>query len=340
MPANRRADDVARFLALADELRTSLDLVRHGFRSLQEIDFGNDFYHLPHQLLASGLERFMKCYICLVHRSKHGEYPLDVRGKYGHDLGKLLDGIVSDYLRTPSAILEKDHRFLSEDRVLGDALEILTHFGKFGRYHNLDVVTGKTPAQDDPKEAWQEMERRVVDPLPYAGDLEAMRDEYYPKVNRTIIAAVERMIRAISRQFTLGGHADPNGDMRRLWSYVCDFAVLQEMGTTDYRVLLEPQRRVAHVWKRGPPRRILGRRYPTKTVRKLGFGAEWPFRADEVVVECRQGTFAIAYLKGYAYSLNGAARSRFNYPDPHETGMAIFGRSVGPFIDLAFSLPK
>ena len=336
MAANRGASELVKFMALADELRTSLDLVRHGFRSLQEIDFGNDFYRLPHHLLAIGLERFMKCYVCLAHRSKHGVYPSDLRGKYSHNLRKLLDGIVDDHFGTPSAMLEEDHRFLSKDKVLRGALEILTHFGHDGRYHNLDIVTGNTPMQDDPKEAWQDLERRVVDPMPYAGDLEAMRNEYYPKVNRTIIAALERMIQAISRQFTLGGHADPNGDMRRLWSYVSDFAVLQEMGTTDYRVLLEPQRRVAHVWERGPP----SGRYPTKTVRKRECGSEWPFRSGEVVVECRRGTFAIAYLKGYAYSLNGAAKSRFNYPDPHEMGVAVFGKSVGPFIELAFSLAK
>ena len=41
---------------------------------------------------------------------------------------------------------------------------------------------------------------------------------------------------------------------------------------------------------------------------------------------------------GYAFALNGAARSRYGIPDPHDAGVAILGKSVGPFIDLALNL--
>ena len=50
-------DDQSRFLCLLDELETSRELLRSGFGHLQEIDMGSTFYHLPHQLLASGFER-------------------------------------------------------------------------------------------------------------------------------------------------------------------------------------------------------------------------------------------------------------------------------------------
>ena len=48
--------DTTKFLCLCEELETSLELIKAGFGSLQEIDMSNDFYHLPHQLMASGFE--------------------------------------------------------------------------------------------------------------------------------------------------------------------------------------------------------------------------------------------------------------------------------------------
>ncbi len=57
--------DTTKFLCLCEELKISRELIKAGFGGLQEIDMSNDFYHLPHQLLASGFERLMKCYISL-----------------------------------------------------------------------------------------------------------------------------------------------------------------------------------------------------------------------------------------------------------------------------------
>ena len=47
-------------LHLHEELRTSHQLIVAGLGELQEINMGEDFYHLPHLLLASGLERYTK----------------------------------------------------------------------------------------------------------------------------------------------------------------------------------------------------------------------------------------------------------------------------------------
>ena len=57
--------DIGKFMSLQDKLETSREPIRAGFGELQEIDMANTFYHLPHQLLASGFERLMKCYIVL-----------------------------------------------------------------------------------------------------------------------------------------------------------------------------------------------------------------------------------------------------------------------------------
>ena len=68
-------EDTTKFLCLCEELKISRELIKAGFGGLQEIDMSNDFYHLPHQLLASGFERLMKCYISLVYEGEKGSYP-------------------------------------------------------------------------------------------------------------------------------------------------------------------------------------------------------------------------------------------------------------------------
>jgi hypothetical protein len=90
--------DIERFLCLLDELETSHKLILAGFGSLQEIDMANDFYHLPHQLMASGLERLMKCYVSLVYQDRTGAFPDMVFMKtLGHDLVDLHKTICTGY---------------------------------------------------------------------------------------------------------------------------------------------------------------------------------------------------------------------------------------------------
>ena len=91
--------DIQKTLCMDDELRTSCKLIKLGLGELQCIDLGNDFYHLPLQLISSGLERFMKCYFCLVHEAREGCFPDHnfLRNKFSHDLLKLKDEITNNY---------------------------------------------------------------------------------------------------------------------------------------------------------------------------------------------------------------------------------------------------
>lgn len=61
---------------------------------------------------------------------------------------------------------------------------------------------------------------------------------------------------------------------------------------------------------------------------------------DEVIVECRDELFCIVNIAGYDFALNGAAKSRFDYPYPHDMGLAILGKSIHPFIAIAFKLKE
>ena len=141
--------DSVRFLCLLDELETSRELLESGFGHLQEIDMGSTFYHLPHQLLASGFERLMKCYIAVVRKGRDGTYPDKAAMRsLGHDLESLLATICTKhYGGTQRPLVQQDLDFIRTDPVLRDCVRILSLFGKVGRYYNLDVVAGRATGQ-------------------------------------------------------------------------------------------------------------------------------------------------------------------------------------------------
>ena len=90
--------DSEKFLCLSKELETSRELIKAGFGGLQEIDVDNTFYHLPHQLMASGFERLMKCYISLVYEGQKGSYPdREYLKSLGHNLEHLLEKVCTEF---------------------------------------------------------------------------------------------------------------------------------------------------------------------------------------------------------------------------------------------------
>ena len=282
-------DDPARFQCLLDELITSRELLKSGFGHLQEIDMGNTFYHLPHQLLASGFERLMKCYIAVVRKGRDGTYPDQAAMKsLGHDLENLLDAICTNhYSGTNRPLVRKDLAFIRTDPVLNDCVRILSLFGKMGRYYNLDVVAGADHGAIDPKGKWEALESRVEDPIPYLGDPERLHRDYYPRVNSALIARMERLIRAIAMQFTLGGHDDRTGEIKRLSVVYQVFRNLRDdqFGTVDYRRSVEILRNDSDKWVTRSDQEIAASHWPSLAVNRAEFGDDWPFRADRVTVE-------------------------------------------------------
>ena len=332
-------NDSARFLSILEELETSIDLLKSGFGHLQEIDMGNTFYHLPHQLMASGFERFMKCYISLVYHGRSGSYPDTAFMKLlGHDLENLLDNICKHYYGgTTRPLIKQEYMFVSTDPVLHECIRILSLFGKKGRYYNLDIVAGAAQTPIDPKSEWQALESSVEDPVPFISTPELMYRDYYPRVHSKLIAKMERLVRAIALQFTLGDHAEQAGELRRTSVVSADFRNLadQELGTNDYRRSVQILRQDKDNWIRRTDEEIVSSRWPTLALTETEFEGEWPFLEGRVILERRDSLFCIIYICGYAFALNGAARSRYGIPDPHDAGIAILGKSVGPFIDIA-----
>lgn len=337
---NYQDHNIRKFAALQDELETAIKLIKAGLGELQEIDMDNDFYHLPHQLLASGFERLMKCYILLVHAGRTGQYPnITFLKELGHDLVNLLHTICREYYGRTVPLVKADFEFLKRDGILRECMRILSLFGRKGRYYNLDIITGsqQDPILTDPKKEWEKLENEVEDSSPYVGTDE-IYTEYFPRVNRKLVATMERFVRAISLQFTVGRHKDPHRHLIMSSAGLGDFIRMTAFGVTDYRKSARILRQERDTWEEFSDFDIANSPWPTREVHREGGDERWPFRVDQVIVERRGRIFYIVYVEGYAFALNGAARNRYKYPDVHAAGVAIIGKSVGPFIDIAKEL--
>ncbi len=339
-------DEVVRKISLIEELETSIKLIKLGFGEYQNLDMANDFYYLPFQLISSGFERLMKCYICLGHFEKSDDFPKPelFKNKLKHDLVKLKNHITDSYFQENSAALSADLDYLKTDQDLEKLIGLLSEFGKFARYYNLNVVTGEIDPGIDVKSLWEEYETSYVINdkllLNKLKDFES-RNEVINLITQKIIAKLEKFTRALARQFTLGNL----GALAQQYSpSVYDFLMLKdsELGKIDYRK--NTTRYAQRVYKphkrtfKDEYRRWKNKGYKSKLIAKESFNGEWPFYADHVIIECRQKYWCIVSIDNFDYALNGVAKSRFKIEDVHEAGMAILGKSVGPFIDMALKL--
>ncbi len=233
--------------ALDDELRTSIQLIRMGLGELQSIGLDNDFYHLPHLLLSSGFERLMKCYICFGHQEKHNSFPSPnlLARKLGHDLLKLKEHITSNYFQTLSRPALEDDLVLMKDKDLNHLLGLLSKFGGFARYYNLNVIVDEEKSNQDIKEEWQKFMNEIV--LNDASLLKKLdsyetSQEVIDTTTREVVIILEKFTRLLARQFTLG----ELGKLAQQHSGVVSFYLhLNDdgLGATDYRKVLS---RVKH----------------------------------------------------------------------------------------------
>ncbi len=226
-------------LALALEVRTAIKLLRVGLGELQSIDGANDFYYLPFQLLSSGFERLMKCMICLKRQHDTGQFPATEELKT-HDLLALKDRVVSECISRDTAYrrpaTKDDYAYMVGDDELKRLLGMLSQFGKFARYYNLDVVTGSTKPTVDVEEKWCQYETELLndDKKLSALSKDSTRlDELYRYLNRIIVSRLERFARALVRQFTLGDLGKEAKTYTR--SISCFLCITDsELGNVDY----------------------------------------------------------------------------------------------------------
>ncbi len=339
-------NQIQREFAISSELNCSINLIKLGLGEYQNLGGENDFYYLPFQLISSGLERLMKCHICLGHHEKHGDYPSQRYIKaHGHDLLKLRDHIVANYYNHKNIpALKEDLDYLQTDSDINKLLNILSEFGKLARYHNLDVITNSANSSINAEIEWESFETELVlrdeDLIQKIGKIESSK-EVNEQINRMIVIILERFTRAICRQFTLGRLG---AKAQQLSTVVFNFIIMEDddLGNTNYRTnttnftsnLKAPHKRtIFDKWNR-----LANKNYKHKKMKKIDFGVDWPFYADEVIIECRDKHWCIVTINDHDYALNGSAQGRFRLPNVTQAGMAILGKSTQQFIDIALSL--
>ena len=336
-------DDSVKYHFLWEELHISRDLLQLGLEHLKEINVSMTRHHVPQQLLGSGLERLMKCYIALICKSRTDCFP-DKRymQEFGHDLVKLLSKICeSMYGGTRRRLVRRELAFIETDEVLRECVRILSIFGRKGRYFNLDVVSGVATELIDPTDEWQSLERHVENPARFSDSAKDLFEVHYPRVNAQLIGKLERLIRAIALQFVLGEHTDPYGI---IWDTSATFRGFREFSNEEFpseeeRCSYELFEETPSTYYRGSDREILNGESPTREVAKSDFEGEWPFRvAKRIVLERREARFSVANVHGYPYALNLAAKERYKLPFPHEGGVAHVGQTIGPFMGMAENL--
>lgn len=343
-------DSSLKDLYLHDELTASFKLIKLGFGEFQNLDSINDFYHLPFQLLSSGLERLMKCFICLGYYEIHKEYPdskylKKCGGRNGHDLNELKNNILSNYFKNRQIpVLKSDEKFLKEDNDLKELIYLLSEFGKYARYHNLDIITSASKPSIDVKRLWEKYETDIV--LSDSKLLDKLSDFEYEKevhsfVTQFIISKLEIFVRGISRQFTLGQLGEK---AQQFSSVYYDFILLNDdkIGTIDYRKnTTRFQQKEKKTYKRTAIDNInrkINSDIKFKKISKDDFVGEWPFYAEEVVIECRQKHWCTIEIDGIDYALNGSASDRYKLDSVVDAGMTIRGKSIGPFRNMALEL--
>ncbi len=339
--------EITKHFALLEEFETSSKLIKLGFGELQNINLDNDFYFLPFQLLSQGFERFLKSYICVAYFDKNSKFPSSKHIKnLGHDLTKLLKEILCNYFEDyerPQFNIDK--RFLEKNKDLKESLHILSEFGKLARYHNFDIITGSKKKVINTVELWTNFESKIL-PLSKRIYNKIMNfdldGEIYNETNQKIIIIFERFISALSRQFIFDC---VGAEAKQITAFTySDFGLLYEKkyGITDYRKNTTRYKETPKkVYKRtylDELNRKYNPEYKSKFITKEEYKGDWPFYADEVIIECRSKHWCVVTIDGYDYALNGPASGRYKLEFPRDAGMSILGKSVNEFIEMAKEL--
>jgi hypothetical protein len=337
--------EVNKYIALLEEFDTADKLIRLGFGELQNIGLNNNFYFLPFQLLSQGFERFMKAYICIGYFNKYQILP---NHKYikalGHDLEKLLAEIKDNYFndfKRPQFYADKD--FIETNSDLKELLFILSEFGKLSRYHNFDVITDNKKIGVNTNKLWKEFENKILD----TNDFNKLMDfdlshEVYQKITNYIIIVFEKLISALSRQFIFNCLGQQGLQLSATTAF--DFGMLYDdnFGKKDYRKQTtkykETPKRLHKRTIADEIQRNTDPEFKSKKIRKCDYQGDWPFYAEEVIVECRQKHWCVVTIDGFDYALNGSAKGRYKLENPHDAGMAVLGKSISDFIKIALNL--
>ena len=127
-------------LDLIGELESATKLLDLGIGELHALGLASDFYDLPLQLLAQGLERFLKVTYAMAELGRAGTLPSPAQMKrYGHDLQSLTDDLVQIVSTSKACVrrpaVQEDMSFVRSSTELRAVLAHLGDFGKRNRYY-------------------------------------------------------------------------------------------------------------------------------------------------------------------------------------------------------------
>lgn len=339
--------DITKHFALLEEVEASNKLIILGFGELQNISLSNNFHFLPFQLLSQGFERFMKSYICLAYQNKNNQYPdFKYLKNLGHDLVSLLEEIIDNYyfdFKRPQ--YNDDIEFLKNDVDLKELLFIISEFGKKSRYYNFDLITENKVIPLNTKELWTKFENKhLLSDEKLLSKLSSRETEHevFYKLNSTVIVIFERFISALSRQIIFNCIGEKAKQISSTSFY--DFGLLYEkdFGNRDYRKNTTRYNEIPKkVYKRtlkDDLERKLNPNIKYKKILKSEFDGDWPFYADEVVIECRYKHWCVIEIDGHDYALNGSAKGRYKLENPLDAGMVFMDKNLSDFIKMALEL--
>jgi len=339
--------DIVKHFALLEEVEISSKLIILGFGELQNISLNNNFHFLPFQLLSQGFERFMKSYICLAYQNENNKYPtFKYLKNLGHDLESLLKEIIDNYyfdFKRPQ--YNHDIEFLKNDEDLKELLFIISEFGKKSRYYNFDLITENKIIPLNTKELWTEFENKHLFKdeklLSKLFSRETEHEVFY-KLNSIVIIIFERFISALSRQIIFNCIGEKAKQIASTSVY--DFGLLYEkdFGIRDYRKNTTRYKEIPKkVYKRtlkDDLERKINPNIKYRRILKSEFDGDWPFYADEVVIECRYKHWCVIEIDGHDYALNGSAKGKYKLENPQDAGMVLMDKNSSDFIKMALEL--
>ena len=324
-------------LCLLDELRIVESSLLYGLGHLQNISLENDQYFPALYFLATALERFMKCCKCIIIKAETGNYPTlgDLKLRYGHNIEQLHKALADDFEKYVN--LKEEVIFLRTDPLLTEMLHLLSEFARSARYYNLDFIAqGSKSNTLDVQQMWSELEIRVCKQKHI--EVEDLSKDPYPQIAACLVGKLERLVHNLLEIL----YRTPIFDVCK--TFICcvmsDFRRIEEFGIRNYRIIPENQAVKHYNFIETNPATLERQGITGKVVKKTDLQIEWPFYTDKVTV-VNLGCDALAIeINGLLYGLNGLGLSRYRLPDPHKMGVAKMGKSIGPFIDIGFSLKK
>ncbi|MBI9095552.1 MAG: hypothetical protein JEY71_11770 [Sphaerochaeta sp.] len=326
-------DLIQKKIRLGDELDNSIKQIIYGLKELQISLKETSYFFITFQLLASGIERLMKCAIC--YGSLHLDDQFPQKEIYTHDITELLQKFRSKYFKTGSkTALVDDLKFLTQDVLLQSLIDSLSKFGNYARYYNLNVVTG-APKILNIEDIWDELQKKFISSRPDLMEKLVEEPDYKMvdnEISNYLVSCFEKFVRAIVRQFTLGDMGDE--PKRYIGSYY-HFLTLSDdkIGNTDYFDKFfkkEIKNPIAFSSSDSTKR---------KTIDSKDYNSLWPFiTTNSVIVQKHQNSCLTVVINNMTYALNGMAMQILKLPTPFEANIAYVGRSLRPFIDAANSL--